>query len=119
MMPASRAAWRGSPFFTAPVRINRRAVADMLTVPRATASRAVTAFSPTSTILIRPRASTCDNRGPPSPRLRRAGPRLVAIVDTLREVEREAFERDGQIHALQLHGLRHLQRAGREIENRL
>ncbi len=46
MMPASRAACSGSPFLTVPARISRRAVADMLTVPRATASRAVTASRP-------------------------------------------------------------------------
>jgi hypothetical protein len=43
---------------TAPERINRRALADIAIDPRATASRSVTGFSPTSTILMRPLAST-------------------------------------------------------------
>src|SRR5215510_11787466 len=89
-MPASRAVCNGSPFFTAPRRICRRASADIRIEPRATASRAVTGLSPTSTIRMRPRASTCDNRGL----------RLLDIA--LREEERQALERDRQIDTLQL-----------------
>ena len=37
----------------------------------------------------------------------------------LREVERQALERDGQVDALQLHVRRHLQRPGREVQHRL
>src|ERR1051325_7506135 len=90
-MPASRAACSGSPFLTAPRRTSRRATHDMRIDPRAIASRAVTGLSPTSTIRTRPRASTCDSRGL----------RLFDIA--LREEERQALERDGQIDALQLH----------------
>src|SRR5205814_9381341 len=106
MMPARRAAWSGSPFFTSPRRICASASADMAIEPRAIASRAVTALAPTSTIRTRPRASTCDNRG------------LRAIFVAVREVERQALERDGQIDALQLHAARHPQRPGREVQHR-
>src|SRR3954454_6549400 len=106
-MPASRAVCSGSPFLTAPARINRSASRDIVIVPRATASRLVTGLSPTSTIFTRPRASTCD---------RRARPALRVVAIGLREKEREAFERDGQVHALQLHVGRHFQRAWRKIQ---
>ena len=54
MMPASRAVWSGSPFLIAPARICRSAARDIVIRPRATASRAVTALSETSTIRTRP-----------------------------------------------------------------
>src|SRR6267142_196896 len=142
-MPASRAACSGSPFFTAPRRINRNTSADIAIDPRAIASRAVTGLSPTSTIFTRPRRSTCDNadhrdggslsaifftssgappfflcaRGPtPAPdtlapwrsRVSRTG-RLVTVCVFLRQKEREAFERHGEVDALQFHVVGNLQ----------
>src|SRR5438093_8552532 len=62
MMPATRAACSGSPFFTAPARTRRSASRDIAIDPRATASRSVTGLPPTSTILIRPRGSMCERR---------------------------------------------------------
>src|SRR5262245_61932620 len=102
-MPASRAVCSGSPFLTRPLRTSRRASADIRIDPRAIASRAVTGLSPTSTILTRPRASTCDN--------------LFAIVFPLRKEKRQAFERHRQIDALQFHSGGNLQMAGREIQD--
>src|SRR6185503_6416376 len=103
MMPASRAACSGSPFLMAPRRINRRASADIEMLPRATASRLVTALAPTSTIFTRPRASTCD--------------RLVFFAIALRQEERQALERHGEIDALQLHARRDFQCPRREVED--
>src|SRR5262245_7730118 len=105
MTPARRAVCSGSPFFTAPLRMRRSASALMVISPRARASRAVTALPPTSSNRAFPRESTCDS--------------LVATAVSLRKVEREALERDGQIHALELDVFRHLQRTRREIEDRL
>src|SRR3954454_3107644 len=105
-MPASLAVCSGSPFLTAPVRIKRSAWRDIVIDPRATASRAVTALSPTSTIFTRPPASTCDS----------AGSRLLLIAIRLRQEERQALERHGEVDALQFDVRRHLQRAGREVE---
>src|SRR5262245_32007532 len=79
----------------------------MRIVARAIASRAVTALSLTSTMRARPRASTCERRA------------LRFIALALREEEREALKRHGEIHALQLHVLRDLQRAGRKVQDRL
>src|SRR5262245_651876 len=77
MMPARRAAWSGSPFFTRPARIWRRASADIEIDPRAIASRSLTGLSPTSTIFTRPLASTCERRpGLPGPG--KAGRRAAA-----------------------------------------
>src|SRR5262249_50173543 len=59
---AVRAACSGSPFLTAPLRICASASRDIRIDPRAMASRLVTGLSPTSTILTRPRASTCERR---------------------------------------------------------
>src|SRR5437870_11677462 len=110
-MPASRAAWSGSPFFTAPRRMRRSASRDIVIIPRATASRFVTGLAPTSTIFTRPRTSTWDSRpGPPA---------LRVFAIALREKERQTFERHGQIHALQLHIRRHLERPGRKIQDGL
>src|SRR5919201_1135166 len=100
MMPATRAAWSGSPLRTAPARMSRRASRDMAIDPRATASRLVTGLSPTSTIFTRPWLSTCER-----PR------RLFAIVLALRQEERQAFERHGEIDALELDVRGNLQRA--------
>src|SRR3954454_21991751 len=88
-MPASRAVCSGSPFLTAPARINRSASRDIVIVPRATASRLVTGLSPTSTIFTRPRASTCERRM-----------RLLLVGIGLRQEERETLERYGEIDAL-------------------
>src|SRR5437899_649739 len=104
-MPAIRAVCSGSPFFTLPERTRRIAVRDMVIRPRATASRSVTGLSPTSTILTRPRRSTCDSLF------------LIAIV--LRQEERQAFERDGQVDALQLHAIRDSERPGRKVQDGL
>src|SRR5471032_2557313 len=104
-MPASRAVWSGSPFFTAPDRTSRRASADSEIEPRAIASRLVTGFSPTSTILMRPRLSTCERR------------RLLFIAPG--QEEGEALERHREIDALELHVGRHLERAGRKIQHRV
>src|SRR3990167_5972492 len=104
-IPASRAVCSGSPFFTAPRRISRSASCDIVIDPRATASRAVTGLSATSTILTRPRAYTCDS------------PFLCAIHLSLGEKEGEAFEGDGQVHALQLHFRRRLESARREVQD--
>src|SRR5512144_2713902 len=156
MMPASLAACSGSPFFTAPAMTRRRASADIEIDPLATASRAVTGFSPTSTIFTRPRASMCVRRRalrsfgesfalafgvwplalafglrPLTFALRGVGGRFALAfclrplafgIDTLlksllfvrvplREIERQALERDRQIDALQLHGRRDFQAA--------
>src|SRR3954470_18745363 len=109
MMPARRAVCSGSPFLTAPLRISFNAALLIVISPRASASRVVTALSPTSTMRTSPRGPTCD----------RAADCLPAGIFTLREIERQALERDRQVDALQLHILRHLQRARREIEDRL
>src|SRR4029079_11863223 len=109
-MPASRAVCSGSPFFTAPARICRRASADIAIDPRAIASRAVIGLSPTSTIFTRPRASTCDST---------ALPALVVFDIGLRQEKRQVLERHGEIDAFQLHVRRHLERARREVQNRL
>src|SRR5438067_2819475 len=98
-MPASRAACSGSPFFTAPRRISRSASRDISIEPRAIALREVTGFSPTSTIFTRPRASTCESDRVDF---------LLGIGFTLSEEERQAFERHGEVDALQLHVRRHL-----------
>src|SRR5689334_1521590 len=100
-MPARRAACSGSPFLTAPDRMARRAATDIAIDPRAIASRSVTALSPTSTILIRPRRSTCERAG---------GLDLIGGG----EKERQALERHGQIDAFQLHVARRLQCSRRE-----
>src|SRR4051812_25569830 len=110
MMPARTAAWSGSPFLTFPDRISRTASALIVISPVATASRLVTALSPTSTIRTSPRGPTCVSV--------EARP-LPDIVITLRKVEREAFERHGQVHALEFHVGRHLQRSRRKVENGL
>src|SRR5476651_33860 len=107
-MPASRAVCSGSPFLTAPVRMSRSASRDIVIIPRATASRLVTGLSPTSTIFTRPRASTCESfpAFPAAP----ARPALLVFRIALREEKREAFERHGEIDALQLDVRRQLQR---------
>src|SRR5262245_60440414 len=87
MTPASRAVCSGSPFLTAPLRTRRNASALIEISPRARASRVVTALSLTSTIRALPRESMCDS---------------LAIGVPLSEVERQAFQRHGQIDALEL-----------------
>src|SRR5262245_17649181 len=81
--------------------------------PRAIASRAVTGFSPTSTMVTRPRESTCDSAWPTR------GARLLRFVISLRQEKRQALERHGEIHRLQLHARWNLQRAGRKVEDGL
>src|SRR5688572_30429980 len=134
MMPASLAVCSGSPFLIAPARICRIASRDMVMRPPATASRAVVSLLLTSTIRTVPVASTCErlrdwrlgtrdsdavwrrsasgfDRGPsPEPR---APTLLLPIGISLREKERQALERHGEVHALYLHVCRHLQRARR------
>src|SRR5688500_5476172 len=117
MMPAILAVWSGSPFLTAPARIWRTASRDIVIRPRATASRAVAALSLTSTILTVPPAPTWDSvarRG----RGWRDGFARLAIDVTLCEKEGQAFQRNGQVHALQLHVGRHLQGPGGKVQNR-
>src|SRR5262245_46013063 len=122
-MPASRAACRGSPFLTSPRLIRRSASRDMLIDPRAIASRVVTGLWPTSTIRTRPRESTCDSRSVLRARVffsSLAAGAFVFLIATrvaLRQKEREAFQRNRQIDAFQLHVVGHLQRAGREIQD--
>src|SRR5262249_53403267 len=123
-MPASRAVWSGSPFFTAPARIWRRASRDMVIDPRAIASRVVTGLSLTSTICTRPRASTCDSAcfptlsdlpdrpDPPDLPGPRGLPDLFARGIAVRQEKREVLERYGQIDALHLHVGRHLPGSG-------
>src|SRR5437868_2727717 len=131
-MPASRAACSGSPFFTVPARICRSASRDIEMDPRATASRVVTALSPTSTIVTRPRASTCDSRRSSVLRAFAFPPFTLPSLNScllpssvpaflpcsflhvrllLRQKEGQALERDGEINALELHVGRHLERA--------
>src|SRR5687768_4538232 len=98
MIPASRAACSGSPFLTLPERISLRALPDIAIDPRATASRSVTGLSPTSTIRMRPLASTCVS--------------LAFVINALSQVKRQALEGDRQIHTLHLDAGRHLERAG-------
>src|SRR5262245_65912330 len=107
MMPARRAAWIGSPFLLLPPLISFRAAADIAIEPRAIASRSVIALSPTSTMRMRPCGSTCVNREPGT------GSRepLVFIIYPLGEIERQALERHGQVHALHLHAGGHLERS--------
>src|SRR5215831_3742368 len=112
MMPARRADWRGSPFLIFPVLTMRRASRDMRMDPRAIASRSVIGLAPTSTIWTRPRSSTCDRRRGPAFRL------LFFCIST-RQEKRQALERNRQIDALQLHVRRHVERTGREVQDRL
>src|SRR6476646_4346172 len=112
MMPANRAVSSGSPFFVRPARTCRTAPADMWICASATASRAVGALSPTSTMRMRPRGSTCES---PCVFVRL---RIVGTV-ALRQEERQALERHGQVHAFELDAARDFDRAGREIENSL
>src|SRR5688572_28341785 len=104
MTPASRAVCSGSPLATAPLRMSRSALGFIVISPRARASRVVTALSPTSTIRAFPRESTCDN---------------LATRVPLGQIEREALQRHGQIHTLELYVFRYLQCARGEVENRL
>ena len=53
MTPASRAAARTSPFSTSPRSIRATVPADIATNPRATATRSVFGFAPTSIIFMR------------------------------------------------------------------
>src|SRR6188472_2395515 len=94
MMPASRAVCSGSPLATLPVRINDSAAALIVISPCASASRLVVGFAPTSTMRALPRSSRCDSL---------ARLRLATLLIPLRQVERQAFERHGEIDALQLH----------------
>src|SRR6185295_13888085 len=98
MMPARRAVCRGSPFLTAPDRICAMASLDIVIRPRAMASRVVTGLSLTSTIRTSPEVPTCDRRA--DSRARLAGCIGVLRIEiSLREEERQAFERDRQVDA--------------------
>src|SRR6267142_1288896 len=107
-IPARRAACSGSPLATSPRRISVSASALIVIDPRATASRAVTGLAPTSTILTRPCSSTCDSFTFPLLSFS-TFPLLLANVFSLGEVERQALERHGEVHALQLHVVGHMQ----------
>src|SRR6516162_2799796 len=61
-MPATWATASTSPLRAAPVVISLRVAGARTTSPRATASHAVSGFSPTSTIRARPRRSRCVSR---------------------------------------------------------
>src|SRR5688500_19389275 len=98
MIPASRAVCRGSPLATLLCRIRRSAAALITISPRASASRFVAGFAPTSTIRPLPFASRCESLRAEA--AAEAG--LPAIAFYLDKVERKAFERDGDVHALQL-----------------
>src|SRR5688500_841268 len=115
MMPARRAVCSGSPLAIPPRRISRSAAALITISPLASASRLVTGLAPTSTIRALPFASRCESLRAEA--LAEAG--LAAIAFSLGKVEREALERDRQIHALQLHIVGDFQRPGREIEDGL
>src|SRR5688572_16609116 len=115
MIPASRAVCGGSPLATLPCRIRRSAAALITISPRASASRFVAGLAPTSTIRALPFASRCESLRAEA--LAEAG--LPAIAFSLGKVEREAFERDREVHALQLHVGGDFQRSRREIEDRL
>src|SRR5215510_8176884 len=100
MMPASRAVCSGSPFATAPRLMSDNAAALIVISPLAIASRLVIALSPTSTIRALPRESTCESF-------------LATRLVPLRQIEREALERHGQIDTLELDVGGYLQRARR------
>ena len=82
---------------------------SIVIVPRATASRAVTAFAETSTIFTSPRGPTCES---PCRDFSNLGGAFLLMGPSLRKKERQRFERHGQVHALQLDVGRYLQRAG-------
>src|SRR4030095_4359877 len=96
MIPARRAVCSGSPLATLPVRISERAAALIVISPCASASRLVTGFAPTSTMRALPLSSRCDNLGAGRAR------RLATLLIPLRQIERQALERNGEIHTLQL-----------------
>src|SRR5688572_20507999 len=130
MIPASRAVCSGSPLATSPRRISRSAAALMTISPRASASRFVEGFPPTSTMRALPLGSMWDSGTfvPQVASRRSQGASgqvsrtylLLATGDlslliaflALRQVKRQALERYRQVHALQLDLGRHLQRAG-------
>src|SRR5262245_15049236 len=117
MMPARRAAWSGSPFANAPCLISRSAVALIVISPRAVASRAVTALSPTSTIRALPFASRCESTGAGvEPAVRTL---LATLLISLSKVEGEAFKGDSQIDALELDIRWNFKRSGRKVEDGL
>ena len=117
MMPARRAAWIGSPFLLAPPLISFRAAADIAIEPRATASRSVTGLvADIDHADAALRIDVRQHRG--TGHLWHLAP-LAFIVNALRKIERQALQRHGQVDALHLHAGRHLQRAGREIQDRL
>src|SRR6185503_1981846 len=114
MIPARRAVCSGSPLATLPLRISERAAALIVISPCANASRLVTGLAPTSTMRALPLSSRCDNRAAEPARLR-----LATLLISLSQIERQALERHGEIHTLQLDALRDLQRARREIQDGL
>src|SRR6516164_5924936 len=106
MIPARRAVSRGSPFFVPRERTCFSAPADIVMRPRAIASRAVAGLAETSTIRSLPVPSMWESTG-----------RRLAILVTLYEEERQAFERHREVHALELDPLWHLVGARREIQD--
>src|SRR5262245_26253185 len=119
MMPASRAASRGLPFFTAPWRIAVRAAADIVTRPDAVASRSVAVLAATSTIRMRPCGSTCVSFGRAMRLILRRGGAALRVAVAVGQEERQALQRHRQVDALELDARRHPERAGREVEHRL
>ena len=118
MMPARRAACSGSPFLTAPAAHERAAPArDMRDRPaRDRLARGHRLVADVDHLDAAARVDVRE-RG----RLRRptAGFHAFVVIAARGQEERQALERDRQIHALQLHVGRHLQRARRKIQDRL
>ena len=120
-MPASRAVCSGSPFLTAPVRIEPQRLArhrDRSARDRLAAGDRLVAdvdhlHAPARVDVRQPLAPAC----PALPARPAFQCSLIAIA--LGEEERQAFERHRQVDALQLHVGRHLQRAGRKVQDRL
>src|SRR5205809_103168 len=81
------------------------AVSASISTPVGPVVRAVAAIAPTSTMRMRPRSSTWDS--------------FLLTALTLHEKEREALERDGQVHALEFDTPRDPERARREVHDRL
>src|SRR5688572_19874306 len=109
MIPARRAVCSGSPFLTALSRMARMAAALMRISPMAVASRTVFGLPLTSTMCAWPEAPTCD----------RPGRLLFAFIRlTSGEEKRQALERDGQIHVLELHARGDFEVARRKVQQR-
>ena len=111
MMPARRAVCSGSPFFTARVRMAR---------PRRRV-HAHFAFGDRLADGLGLGGDVHHAHAPPLVDVRQPGraARLAVLHRHLpREEEGQALERHREVHVLQLHARRHLERAGREVEDR-